>query len=201
MGATVGDRVRTERLLRGLTQEQLDGLAQVATRTVQRIEAGEVEAPRPSTLAKIAEALGIDPSKLLVGLSLKALTELTEACTCPDCAAPLVSRTFVPFEHGDGEYEFFECGSTRGWEYRPCPKGADFPALDDYELITHDDGEGGWACFARGLTDNARAVRLDHGHGPTEEEARRLVRWSYVAAKSGQDVADREVGMRWPGLA
>jgi transcriptional regulator with XRE-family HTH domain len=38
-----GENVRRERLLRGLTQEQLAERSEIATRNLQKIEAGEID--------------------------------------------------------------------------------------------------------------------------------------------------------------
>jgi transcriptional regulator with XRE-family HTH domain len=196
MNARIGDRVRTERELRGWTQQDLEVKSGVAFRTIQRVERGQV-VPQLGTLTALAACFDVDVSRLVTGLRLEDLADLADECSCRTCGARLVERTFVDHDYGDCEYETFACGATRGWELRPCPQSREFPAFEDYELETFDDGEGTFACFARGLTEHARAVRLDHGHGSTPEEARRQVRWSYIAAQKGSDVADHEVGCRW----
>ena len=47
-----------------MTQEQLAKVAGISTRQVVRIEGNEVE-PRFSTILKLGEALGVDPSELV----------------------------------------------------------------------------------------------------------------------------------------
>jgi uncharacterized Tic20 family protein len=55
----LGLKVSELRLQKGLTQEQLAELCEVSTRTVQRIESGEVD-PRAYTLRCLGDALGFD---------------------------------------------------------------------------------------------------------------------------------------------
>ena len=52
----IGNRVAELRLQKGITQEKLAELCEVSTRTIQRIENGEVDA-RTYTLSRLAEAL------------------------------------------------------------------------------------------------------------------------------------------------
>ena len=56
-------RVVSARKKKGLTQEELAGLANVTVRTIQRIESGETT-PRSYTLKVIADALGISFEEL-----------------------------------------------------------------------------------------------------------------------------------------
>lgn len=56
---TIGDKIKSIRVQKGLTQEVLAEKTQISSRTIQRIENNEVD-PRAYTLEKIAEALGID---------------------------------------------------------------------------------------------------------------------------------------------
>lgn len=199
MTARIGDRVRTERELRGWTQQDLEVKSGVAFRTIQRIERGQV-VPQLGTLAALAACFNTDMSRLRTGLELEELTDLADECSCLTCGGRLVERAFVEHQYGDCEYETFSCGATRGWEFRPCPQSSEFFAFEDYKVDTLADGEDTFVCLARGLTEHARAVRLEHGRASTEDEARRLVFWSYIAAKKGHDAANQEVGYRWPGL-
>lgn len=57
--ATVGERLKEERLLRGWSQRDLAREAGTTAETVSSIETGQHE-PRPSTLRKLAEGLGIE---------------------------------------------------------------------------------------------------------------------------------------------
>jgi transcriptional regulator with XRE-family HTH domain len=56
--------VRYEREKRSLSQDTLALSAGVSPKTVKRIEAEEVGNPRPVTIRRIAEALGVDPDQL-----------------------------------------------------------------------------------------------------------------------------------------
>jgi transcriptional regulator with XRE-family HTH domain len=60
----IGERVRAERIKRFWTQERLAARAALSQKALSKIENNEVE-PRFSTILKIAEALGIEPSQLV----------------------------------------------------------------------------------------------------------------------------------------
>jgi transcriptional regulator with XRE-family HTH domain len=60
----IGDRLKDLRVRRALTQEELAEKADVGTNTVARLERNETE-PHMSTLSKLAQALGVDPSELI----------------------------------------------------------------------------------------------------------------------------------------
>lgn len=51
----------------GLTQRELATLSGVERAQISRIEQGHVEVPRPATVRKLADALGVDPIDLLLG--------------------------------------------------------------------------------------------------------------------------------------
>lgn len=197
MGVTIGERVRTERALRGWTQEDLDLKSGVGLRTIQRLEANQVN-PHVGTLASLAAAFDTDVSRLLTGLLLEEITDLAEEYSCRVCGAKLVERTFVDHEHGDCEFEVFGCGATQGWQYRPCPRSSDFPEFADYDLVVTEEQDGRYFCYARGRTEHAQSVHLGNCCGTSEEEACRQVRWQYVALMHDDVVADKEVGPRWP---
>lgn len=57
MAKTPGERIRSERQRQALSQEQVAYKAGVSYRTVHAAEVGSV---KPSTLRKIAEALGLE---------------------------------------------------------------------------------------------------------------------------------------------
>jgi transcriptional regulator with XRE-family HTH domain len=59
----IGRSVREQRIKRFMTQEQLARMAGISLRQVVRIERNEVE-PRFSTILKLADALGVEPSEL-----------------------------------------------------------------------------------------------------------------------------------------
>lgn len=63
----VGDRLRAARIHANLTQEDLAHRAGVSRNVVQRIERGDPEAPRLSSLWRLARELGLPPEELLAG--------------------------------------------------------------------------------------------------------------------------------------
>lgn len=60
----IGQRVKAERIKRFWTQERLASEATLSQKALSKIENNEVD-PRFSTILKIAEALGIEPSELV----------------------------------------------------------------------------------------------------------------------------------------
>jgi transcriptional regulator with XRE-family HTH domain len=66
-GGTFGDNLRTARLRRGLSQDELGKLAGIDMATVYRLEAGDRQ-PRLPTILRLAEALGISGSDLIARL-------------------------------------------------------------------------------------------------------------------------------------
>lgn len=62
----VGERVKRARRRRAWTQERLAREAGLVVRTLHRVETGAVE-PRPSTVHKLAAALGVRVEWLTVG--------------------------------------------------------------------------------------------------------------------------------------
>lgn len=60
----IGSRVRSIRESRNLLQREIAGVAGIPTRTIGRIERGEVDM-RLSTLSKIAGALGVSMKDLI----------------------------------------------------------------------------------------------------------------------------------------
>jgi len=61
----LGKKIQELRKLKGLTQEELADKTNLSTRTIQRIENGEVDA-RTYTLSRLAEALNVELDILLV---------------------------------------------------------------------------------------------------------------------------------------
>lgn len=64
----VGNNVRELRTLSALTQAELASRVGITATALSRIERNEAE-PRPSTLRKLATALGVEPSTLIKGSS------------------------------------------------------------------------------------------------------------------------------------
>lgn len=61
----LGTNLKTERVLRGLSQRQLAQLAGLPPSTVRDIEIGKVRSPRPATMAALAQALDVSAEYLL----------------------------------------------------------------------------------------------------------------------------------------
>ena len=62
---TLGLIIGTERVKKGMTQEQLSGLAGISRSHLAALESGQ-KSPKVETIWKIAEALSIKPSKLIM---------------------------------------------------------------------------------------------------------------------------------------
>jgi transcriptional regulator with XRE-family HTH domain len=60
----IGDQLKLWRMRKAVTQEELAEKAGININTVTRIERNQTE-PRPTTIGKLAKALGIDPSELV----------------------------------------------------------------------------------------------------------------------------------------
>jgi len=60
----VGEKLKRLRTLQALTQVELAERAGLTTAAVARIERDEAE-PRPTTLRKLAEVLGVQPRELI----------------------------------------------------------------------------------------------------------------------------------------
>ncbi len=63
--ATTGEKLKRLRRGRGMTQEELAEASGVAQSTIAQIENGRRKEPRPGTLKKLAEPLGVDTAELL----------------------------------------------------------------------------------------------------------------------------------------
>lgn len=61
---TLGMIIGTERVKKGITQEQLSGLAGISRSHLAALESGQ-KSPNMDTLWRIAEALSVKPSRLL----------------------------------------------------------------------------------------------------------------------------------------
>jgi phage repressor protein C with HTH and peptisase S24 domain len=64
---TVGERIRAARESAGITQVELARLVGVSKVAISAIESGKTKSPTPSTLFKIADALGSDAARLAMG--------------------------------------------------------------------------------------------------------------------------------------
>lgn len=63
--APLGENLKDERRRAALTQGELAEKAGVGINTIVRIETGEIDEPRVSTLRKLADALGVKTRDLL----------------------------------------------------------------------------------------------------------------------------------------
>ena len=64
---TIGERIRTEREQRGISQKRLAEIAGIPAITLQQYERGVVKRPRIDRLSKIAQALSLSVDDFLVG--------------------------------------------------------------------------------------------------------------------------------------
>lgn len=60
----IGDQLRLWRMRRTMTQGQLADRSGVGINTIVRIERNQTD-PRPSTIGRLATALGVDPTELI----------------------------------------------------------------------------------------------------------------------------------------
>ena len=65
MAVKTGEKVKRYRRGNGLTQVELAVASGVAQSTIAEIERGAIKEPRPRTLVKLAEVLGVTPMDLL----------------------------------------------------------------------------------------------------------------------------------------
>ena len=131
---TVGERVAICRRRRGMTQEVLAGLLGRSVEWLAQFERGAKELDRLSTIVAIADALGIEPVKLLPAAFTTRRRELPDAVigTAPDSVAAIKSAMFrydgmarlldapdrPPVENADLAArieEAFGCSQTERW--------------------------------------------------------------------------------------
>ena len=62
---TVGKNIKKYRKAKGVSQDKLSRLADVAHATIIKIESGGIQSPTIDTVQKIAEALGVSVDTLL----------------------------------------------------------------------------------------------------------------------------------------
>lgn len=94
--ATVGERVAFYRRRRGITQEVLAGLLGRSVEWLAQFERGARELDRLSTIVAVADALGIEPAKLLPAAFTARRRELRDAVigTAPDSVAAIKAAMF-----------------------------------------------------------------------------------------------------------
>ncbi len=94
--ATVGERVAFYRRRKGITQEVLAGLLGRSVEWLAQFERGVRELDRLSTIVAVADALGIEPAKLLPAAFTTRRRELRGAVigTAPDSVAAIKAAMF-----------------------------------------------------------------------------------------------------------
>jgi transcriptional regulator with XRE-family HTH domain len=94
--ATVGERVAFYRRRKGVTQEVLSGLLGRSVEWLAQFERGVRELDRLSTIVAVADALGIEPAKLLPAAFTARRRELRDAVigTAPDSVAAIKNAMF-----------------------------------------------------------------------------------------------------------
>jgi transcriptional regulator with XRE-family HTH domain len=117
----IGNRLRSERDRRMLTQEELGEKAGLAPYTISRIEAGHTE-PRYSTVKKLARALDIDPLELW-------REEETEP---PKAAAP--TSSLMPEEDADEERGSRYLRSLRAFVWKLVKRWREDPPESEREI-------------------------------------------------------------------
>ena len=117
---------------------------------------------------------------------LEAAREERAQFHCPYCDAPIsgVHQEDYPEYHCVVTYESFECGyvAADGDEHIPCPYGPNWPAPEEFEFVTKQDGDI-WACYPAGKTDRARRVHIYRELGRTKQEAEDLARRAVARKK------------------
>jgi len=115
IGVNIGERLRTERMLKGLSVTELADRAGISKAYVSQLEAGAQQNPSLDVLKKLADALEITVGRLIGG----------------EVAAP---ASLQPPPPGDpGLYEFLEERRKRG---RPVPE-------EDVQLLLRLQWRGG----------------------------------------------------------
>ena len=98
---------------------------------------------------------------------------------CPHCDAPFLgaSDQDFPDHHCTVTFESFACGYTTadGREDVPCPYSPRWPAIDEFEFITKQNGTM-YVCSVIGKTERAKRVHVYSKTGATKEEAEERAR-------------------------
>lgn len=144
----------------------------------------------------------VDIASALNGQHLERIQELEERLEeveedraqfhCPYCDAPIsgVAQQDYPDHHCIVTYESFECGyvTADGNEDVPCPYGPNWPSLDEFEIVTKQEGNM-WVCDPVAKTARARRVHIYRQMGRTRNEAEE--RAKRAAAPKTKDWAAR----------
>lgn len=65
--STIGDRIRTHRERKGMSQSDLARLVKMTPQAINLIESGATKAPTPANLLAIADVLGVSMRELITG--------------------------------------------------------------------------------------------------------------------------------------
>jgi hypothetical protein len=84
-------------------------------------------------------------------------------------------------------YERFECGYVTGdgFEEAPCPYGPNWPALDEFDFVTKQDGDL-WVCYPTGKTERAKRLHIYREMGTSREEAEERAREAAAPKKKAE---------------
>jgi transcriptional regulator with XRE-family HTH domain len=164
--ATVGERIAFYRRRKGITQEVLAGLLGRSVEWLAQFERGAKELDRLSTVVAVADALGIEPVKLLPAAFTTRRRELRGAVigTAPDSVAAIKAAMFryngsarvlglpdrPPVEHAElatRVNEAFVCSQTERWSRL----GLLLPDLiaDAWQAADTSTGEGQHRAFGQ----------------------------------------------------
>jgi predicted ATPase/DNA-binding XRE family transcriptional regulator len=180
---TFGDVLRRYRVLAGLTQEALAERAQVSTQAIGALEQGINHAPRPATLALLAEALALSPQARAALVA--AARQDTQAARQIAARLPTENGTAPPLVGRAPELALLE-GHLDG-KGPPLLLLAGEPGIGKSRLLQHTAQQapaGGWrvlvgGCQRRGGQEpyapvlQALALVLD---GQTRAKARTMLR-------------------------
>ena len=100
VAVTVGQKIKTLREEKYLSQEELGRRADVSTNTVSKIEQGRVRYPSRITLLRIAEALGVPVEELLVQEEEAAIVGKADAPTSKVQEPGHEVQEYIQFEGG-----------------------------------------------------------------------------------------------------
>jgi hypothetical protein len=93
---------------------------------------------------------------------------------CPYCDAEIsqIAGEDFPDDHCYVTYEMFACGyaTADGFEQSPCPYGANYPKVDEFEFRSSEQGNV-WVCHGVAKTARARKVISPMGSGNSKEAA------------------------------
>jgi|GEM_PF-1437059 len=111
MEKTLGQHLTALRESKGLTQEDLADKSGISRPQISRLENNEVEAPRRTTLAKLAQALGVSVDSIQVeSLAKRPATVAGRFASAQDTVDAAVNAVLK------SENEFLKAENARLWE-------------------------------------------------------------------------------------